>query len=82
MRQELSGVGSLQRLGSERASSRPDLAPSESCLLQCQKFRPRGYICAPPELGLTSLRPEIAFFRPKVSSLLTIARMAESHTFG
>jgi hypothetical protein len=34
--------------GSERASSRLDLAPSESSLLQCQKFRSRGYICAPP----------------------------------
>jgi hypothetical protein len=53
--------------GSERASSRLDLAPSESSLLQCQKFRSRGYICAPPELGLTSLGLEVAFFRLKVS---------------
>jgi hypothetical protein len=30
---------------------------------------------------LTSLGPEVAFFRPKVSSLLAIASMAESHTF-
>ena len=30
MWQELSGVGILQRLGSERASPRLDLAPSES----------------------------------------------------
>jgi hypothetical protein len=58
MWQELSGVGILQRLGSEPASSRLDLAPSE-----------------------TSLGPEVAFFRPKVSSLLAIASMAESHTF-
>src|SRR5436853_4218051 len=56
--QELSGVGILQRLGSERASSRLDLAPSESCLLQCQNSPSRGCICAPPELGLTSLGPE------------------------
>jgi hypothetical protein len=79
MWQELSGVGILQRLGSERASSRPDLTRSESCLLQCQKFRFSGCICAPPELGLTSLGPEVAFFRPRVSSLLAIASMA--HTF-
>jgi hypothetical protein len=31
MWQELSRVGILQRLGSERASSTLDLAPSESC---------------------------------------------------
>ena len=56
----------LATLGSERASSRLDLAPSESCLLQCQKFRSRGYICA-PESGLTSLGLEVIFLRPKVS---------------
>jgi hypothetical protein len=67
MWQELSGNGILQRLGSERASSRLDLAPPESCLLQCQKFRSRGCICAFLELGLTSLGPEVTFFRPKVS---------------
>jgi hypothetical protein len=55
MWQEVSGVGFLQRLGSERASSKLDLAP-----VVC--------ICAPPELGLISLGPEVAFFRPKVSS--------------
>jgi hypothetical protein len=65
--QALSGVGILQRLGSEQASSRLDLAPSESCLLQYQKFRSRGCICALLELGLASLGPEVAFFRPKVS---------------
>jgi hypothetical protein len=35
----------------------------------------------PPELGLTLLGPEVAFFRPKASSLLAIASMPESHTF-
>src|SRR4051812_30634152 len=56
MWQELSGVGILQRLRSERASSRLDLAPSESCLRQCQKFRPRGYICAPSGVRIDFIR--------------------------
>jgi hypothetical protein len=30
---------------------------------------------------LTSLGPEVTFFRPKISSLLAIASMVESHTF-
>jgi hypothetical protein len=44
----------------ERASSRLDLAPSESRLLRCQKFYSRSYICALLELEFTSWGPEVA----------------------
>jgi hypothetical protein len=53
-------LGILQRLGSERASSRLDLAPLENCLLQCQKFHSRSYICAPTQDTVSnSKRPGI-----------------------
>src|ERR1700733_10351296 len=67
MWQELSGAGILQRLRSERGFLEANLAPSESCLLQCQKFRSRGCIHAFLELGLTSFGSEVVFFRPTVS---------------
>jgi hypothetical protein len=72
LKRELSGARSCSLCAKRhilwlRIAAILDLAPSESCLLQCQKFRSRGYIYAPPELGLTSLGPEVAFFRPKVS---------------